>query len=271
MQVIRTVKEMQEIVGKLKNKKIGFVPTMGYLHEGHLSLVEKARENDIIIVSIYVNPTQFDNKEDLEKYPRNFERDERLLKDKVDYLFYPDDKEMYSNCMKYVNYDNKFMNGLCGVRVNHFEGVVTIVKKLFDVVKPSKVYFGQKDYQQCLVVNQMIKDFKLDIEFVMCPIIREKDGLAMSSRNERLSDRDKAVVLFKSLMMCKEMINKGEKDCDKIISKVRDKIESVSDSIDYIEIRDAETLDEIDVISGRVVIALAVFFGEVRLIDNVVV
>lgn len=275
MKIIKTIPEMQEIVSSCGT--IGFVPTMGYLHEAHLSLMRKAREeNDIVVLSIYVNPTQFNNPEDLEKYPRDFERDEKLAeKEGVDYIFYPDDKEMYPQGMKYLDYRNKFMDGLCGSsRPKHFEGVITIVAKLFDIIKPTKTYFGQKDYQQSLIVKQMIKDLNYNIEFVMCPLIREEDGVAMSSRNAMLTagQREKALVLNKSLLLAKEFVENGEKDVA-VLKKDIEKVIGEADEakVDYIEIRNAETLEPVDKIEGKVVIALAVFFGIVRLIDNVVV
>ena len=274
MKIIKTIPEMQQIIST--DKTIGFVPTMGYLHEAHLSMLRKAREeNDIVVLSIYVNPTQFNNPEDLEKYPRDFERDEKLAESVgVDYIFYPDDKEMYPKGMKYLDYRNKFMDGLCGAtRKGHFEGVVTIVAKLFDIIKPTKTYFGQKDYQQALIVKQMIKDLNYGVEFVMCSLIREQDGVAMSSRNAMLTkkQRKNVVVLHKSLQRAKELVKKGGKDV-----VVKEKIAAVitkadEAKIDYIEIRNADTLEPVDKIEGKVVIALAVFFGIVRLIDNIVI
>ena len=277
MQTIQTIQEMQNIISQLKqeNKTIGFVPTMGFLHHGHLSLIKKAREeNDITILSIYVNPTQFNNPEDLEKYPRNFKQDqEQAEKEKVDYIFYPNNKEMYPNGQKPIGYTNKFMKGLCAsTRPGHFEGVVTIVSKLFNIIQPTKTYFGQKDYQQSLVIKQMIKDLNYNIEFVMCPLIREPDGVAMSSRNAMLTkeQRNNAIVLFKSLLSARELIQDGETNTNTIKENIKNIINNIEDTkINYIEIRNSETLENIDEINGKVIIALAVFFGKVRLIDNI--
>lgn len=285
MQIIRTIQEMQNIISQLKHsgQKIGFVPTMGYLHKAHLFLIKKSREeNNVTILSIYVNPTQFNNPEDLEKYPRNFEKDEKLAKkEDVDFIFYPNNKEMYPDGMKYIDYTNSFMQGLCAsTRQGHFEGVVTIVSKLFNIIQPTKTYFGQKDYQQSLIIKQMIKDLDYNIEFVMCPLIREPDGVAMSSRNAMLTkeQRNNAIVLFKSLLSARELIQNNETNTKTIKENIKNIINNIEETkIDYIELRNADTLEEIDQINeinknnGKVVIALAVFFGNVRLIDNIIV
>lgn len=276
---------MQNIISQLKleNKTIGFVPTMGYLHKAHLSLVEKAREeNDITILSIYVNPTQFNNKEDLEKYPRNFKQDQELAGEKnIGYLFYPNNEEMYPNGQKPIEYTNKFMQGLCAeARPGHFKGVVTIVSRLFNIIQPNKTYFGQKDYQQSLIIKQMIKDLNQNIEFVMCPLIREPSGIAMSSRNAMLTKKQKnnAIVLYKSLLSATELIKNGETNTSTIKENIKNIIDNIEDTkIDYIEIRNSETLEKINKIdetnknNGNIVIAIAVFFRNVRLIDNIIV
>ena len=283
MQIIQTIQEMQSIISQLKqeNKTIGFVPTMGYLHQAHLSLIRKSREeNKVTILSIYVNPTQFNNPEDLEKYPRDFKQDQELAeKENIDYIFYPNNTEMYPDGQKPIEYTNKFMKGLCAsTRPGHFEGVVTIVSKLFNIIQPTKTYFGQKDYQQSLVIKQMIKDLNYNIEFVMCPLIREPDGVAMSSRNAMLTkeQRNNAIVLFKSLLSARELIQNNETNPNAIKENIKNIINNIENTkIDYIEIRNSDTLEEINQIdetnknNGNIVIALAVFFGKVRLIDNI--
>ncbi len=274
MKTITTIQEMKDIIPK--NKTIGFVPTMGYLHEAHLSLIKKSKqENDITILSIYVNPTQFNNKEDLKKYPRNIKADKELAeKEGVDYIFYPDNNEIYPEGMKYLEYKNKYMKKLCAEsRPLHFEGVVTIVKKLFDIIKPTSTYFGQKDFQQALIIKQMIKDYNYKIKFNICPTIREEDGLAMSSRNAMLTkeQRKEAVIIYKSLLKAKELIKKGEKNTEKIKNKIKENIETVKEAkVDYIEIRNSQNLKETQDINNSV-IAIAVYFDIVRLIDNILI
>lgn len=279
MKVITSITEMQQEADRLREsgKKIGFVPTMGYLHEGHLSLVREAKKHsDVIVMSIFVNPTQFAPNEDFEDYPRNFDRD-RLLAEKegCDIIFYPDAKEMYPD--KYLTYVEveKITRILCGAsRPTHFCGVTTVVSKLFNIVKPHIAVFGQKDYQQAVVIKKMTSDLNFDIKIIIAPIVREQDGLAMSSRNTYLSpaEREQALVLYQSLKMAEAEILSGENNAEVIKQKIRQMINKKADTlIDYVEIVDSETLEFQTSIKSDVVIALAVKVGKTRLIDNIIV
>ena len=257
-------------------KTIGFVPTMGYLHEGHLSLIRIAREKaDIVVLSIFVNPTQFGPGEDLDKYPRDFKKDEALANQEgVDIIFYPSNSEMYSEgYLSFVEVET-IPAGLCGAsRPHHFRGVTTIVAKLFNAVKPHFAVFGQKDAQQSIVIKRMVQDLNFDLEIVVAPIVREPDGLAMSSRNVYLSEpeRQDALSLSQSLKMAESMIEAGEKDGQVILDMITDRIKSKTHTrIDYVEIVDGEMLKPVRELSGNILIALAVFAGETRLIDNVI-
>ena len=280
MQIIEKAKEMQYICEKIRNsgKKIGFVPTMGALHEGHLSLVRKAREeNEVVVVSIFVNPIQFGPNEDYNRYPRTFESDcEKLKKESVDYLFFPSVEEMYpAGFETYVSL-RKLPNHLCGLsRPGHFDGVATVVTKLFNIVKPYKSYFGQKDYQQAKIIERMVRDLNIDTEVIMMPIVRESDGLAMSSRNAYLNpeERKKAICLYKSLLKAKEMIEGKEKSPEKIKEEMKKLILEIAPDakIDYISIVNPQTLDDVSEIKDTVVVALAVFIGSTRLIDNFII
>ncbi len=280
MKIIEHIIEMQDISLLLKkeNKTIGFVPTMGALHEGHLSLVRKAKEdNDIVVVSIFVNPIQFGPNEDFKKYPRTFDKDKELLqKENVDYIFFPSMKEMYPQGFEtYVNLKS-LPNHLCGLsRPGHFEGVATVVAKLFNIVMPDNSYFGQKDYQQAKIIERMTKDLNMRIKIHTLPIVREKDGLAMSSRNSYLSteERKKALSLYNSLLLAKNLIEKGEKDPQKIKKEMENKIKEIAPDakIDYISIVNPETLEDVEKINDDIVIALAVFIGSTRLIDNMII
>lgn len=278
MKVIKTVAEMQQYANeaRLAGKKIGLVPTMGYLHEGHMSLVDKARfENSVVVVSIFVNPTQFAPNEDLAAYPKDFEADRKKCQEaSVDVIFYPDEKEMYPNIhLTWVDVD-VITKKLCGkTRPTHFRGVATVVAKLFNIIKPNKAYFGQKDYQQSLVIIKMVKDLNFDVKIVTCPIVREKDGLAMSSRNKYLSsdERKEAVVLYQSLERAKWIITEGEKRAATIKFEMKQMIQKTSGEIEYIEVLNAKNLDNLDIIKGKVLVALAVKFGKARLIDNIVI
>lgn len=276
MKIIRTVHEMQAEADTFRQagKKIGFVPTMGYLHEGHLSLIRIARSQaDVVVVSIFVNPTQFGPNEDLDKYPRDFERDERLAKESgADIIFYPSGKEMYpEHYLTYVNVE-KITGILCGTsRPTHFRGVTTVCAKLFLAVKPHFAVFGQKDAQQAVIIRRMVKDLNFDMDIIVGPIIREKDGLAMSSRNAYLSkeERQDALALNESLKLAEDIIAKGEKKTEIIIQSMREHVNSKEHTlIDYISIVHPETLSPLYEIKDRALIALAVFVGETRLIDN---
>lgn len=259
---------------KLKGKKIGFVPTMGYLHEGHLSLIRKAKsENDIVVCSIFVNPTQFGPNEDLDKYPRDFERDNSLLiKEKCDILFYPSTQEMYPNGFFTKVSLNILTDKLCGKsRPGHFDGVATVVTKLLNIVTPDNAYFGLKDYQQFLVIKRVVSDLNIDTNIVGCPIVREKDGLALSSRNVYLTEeqRKSALSLNKSFRLVKQLLSNGVKDPNIIKKEIANYIEGFPfTKIDYVEIVHPETLENIEYITSNFLVALAVFVGEARLIDN---
>lgn len=259
---------------RIQGKRIGFVPTMGYLHEGHLSLVRRSvKENDATIVSIFVNPMQFGPKEDFKKYPRDFKRDEEMLKAVgTDVIFYPTANQMYpKHYYTYVNVEN-ITEGLCGKsRRGHFRGVATVVAKLFNIVKPDIAYFGQKDAQQATVIKKMAQNLNMDLKIRVMPTLREQDGLAMSSRNAYLNpeERKSAAILYKSLLLAKQMTQKGETNPKRIINRMKGLINNVDSSrIDYIEIVDAETLQPVKKIKGEILIALAVYIGKTRLIDN---
>ena len=277
MQIIRSIAEMQRTAEALRRegKIIGFVPTMGYLHEGHLSLLRIARQHaDVTVMSIFVNPTQFGPNEDLDRYPRDFERDERLAKEEgCDVLFYPAVEEMYPQPYRtYVTVD-EITQVLCGKsRPIHFRGVTTIVAKLFNIVKPHFAVFGQKDAQQAIVIKQMVRDLNFNLQILTGPIIREPDGLAMSSRNVYLSaeERKDALNLNHSLLEAKKLIELGERDAQKLQKRIKEiLLQGKSARIDYIEIVDTTNLRPVEKLQGEILIALAVFIGKTRLIDNI--
>ncbi|MBN1895037.1 pantoate--beta-alanine ligase [bacterium] len=276
MKIIRTVGEMQGASeqDRMQGLRIGFVPTMGFLHEGHLSLVRIARSlSDRVVLSIYVNPTQFSPGEDLSRYPRDFERDEALAADAgVDAIFHPSDSEMYPEGFRTSVRVREITEHLCGSsRPGHFEGVATVCLKLFHAVKPHVAVFGQKDAQQAAVIRRMVKDLDLDLEIVTGPIVREPDGLAMSSRNAYLSpvERKQAAVLHESLKTAEGLIRKGEMSAEVIKGRIQDMIAGKSSArIDYVEVVDAESFKPVSRLDSPAVIALAVFFGKTRLIDN---
>ena len=279
MTLIEKLSDMQKQAENicLSGKKIGLVPTMGYLHEGHLSLIRIARKNcDQVITSIFVNPTQFGPDEDYENYPRDMERDCKLAEDNgTDIIFFPSVNEMYPDGYQtYVEVD-QITQTLCGQsRPKHFKGVTTIVTKLFNLTKPHVAIFGQKDAQQAIVIKRMVKDLNMKIDIIMAPIVREADGLALSSRNTYLSSeqRKHASVLYRSLMHAKSMIGAGERNPNLIIKEMTDMINQSSDAgIDYIRIVDTEKLQPVQSISGEVLIAEAVRFGKTRLIDNIII
>jgi len=278
IQIVSTVEDVRNVVKaeKAKGKTIGFVPTMGYLHEGHASLIKKAKEqNDFVIVSIFVNPTQFGPNEDFSVYPRDLDRDSKISEDAgANLIFHPTVDIMYPEGAKTVVEVSGVTEGLCGAsRPGHFKGVTTVVTKLFNIVAPHRAYFGEKDAQQLAVLQKMVIDLNIDIELVPCPIMREDDGLAMSSRNVNLTkeDRSAALVLSKSLKAAKEKILQGEKNVDTIQSLIKNIIEQEPRvTIDYIEIVDGFTLETIEKINGKILIALAAKVGKVRLIDNVI-
>jgi len=277
MRLVHTIAEMKKIVNDIlkSGKSIGFVPTMGYLHKGHLSLVEAARkENDVVVVSIFVNPTQFGPNEDYSRYPRDLERDLRLLEPiGVDYVFNPSVEEMYPAMYSTYVEEVELSKYLCGAsRPGHFRGVCTVVTKLFNIVKPMKAYFGQKDAQQFRVLKRMVRDLNMDVEMIEMPIVREEDGLAMSSRNVYLNpeERKEATRLYKSLLKAKELIESGERDVQKIKSEMLKILDHPLLKVDYVEVVDEETLRPVEKIERKVIVALAVFVGKARLIDNMI-
>lgn len=278
MKVITSISQMQKEVQSQKNDKlsIGYVPTMGYLHEGHVRLVKKAREeNDIVIMSIFVNPLQFGPNEDLDAYPRDFERDSEIAKnEKVDYIFYPSVEEMYPSKPSVTLVIQKRVDVLCGSsRPGHFDGVATVLAKLFHIIQPTRAYFGMKDAQQVAVVDGLITDLHFPIELIPVETVREEDGLAKSSRNVRLTskEREEASVLYKSLKEAEKQIRAGERDIDVIISNMKNTISNNSSgAVDYIEIYSYPELENLEVLEGKIIIAIAVKFTNARLIDNLV-
>ena len=277
MRIVRSPKVMQKICRGLKRegKIIGLVPTMGYLHNGHLSLIRIAgKRSNVLVVSVFVNPTQFGPKEDFNKYPRDFRRDQSLLEQEgCDFVFAPRIKDMYPDgYLTYVNVD-KITGKLEGEkRPGHFEGVTTVVAKLFNIVQPDIAVFGQKDAQQAVVLKKIVDDLNYGIKMIIAPTVREKDGLATSSRNVYLSkeERKQAEVLYQALRTAKEMIKKGERKANKIVSKMRTLISKQPlAKIDYIAITDANTLELLDKLKGEVLISLAIRFSKTRLIDNI--
>jgi len=274
MQVVKTIAELRKIRQQLTGS-VGFVPTMGYLHEGHLALVKHARaENAIVVVSIFVNPTQFGPSEDLGTYPRDLDRDLKLLeKEKTDIVFVPSEEEMYlSEFSTWVEVE-KMTERLEGAsRPGHFRGVATVVAKLFNIVQPTKAYFGQKDAQQAIVIKRMVADLNMMVEIVVVPTVRESDGLAMSSRNTYLSpkERQAATVLFRALSLARQLWQGGERDADKIRYEIKSLIgKEPLAKVDYVSIADAATLEELDMIDRPALASLAVRVGRTRLIDNI--
>jgi len=279
LQVITKPDTIREIIKGVKKKgmTVGFVPTMGFLHEGHLSLIRRASlENDFVVVSIFVNPLQFGVGEDFERYPRDLERDRELARSAgCDLLFVPSSKDMYPQGYATFIDVERLTEGLCGAsRPGHFRGVTTVVAKLFNLVSPSKAYFGQKDAQQALVLKKMVTDLNMDLDLIVLPTVREPDGLAMSSRNQYLTseERKEATVLYKSLLLAKELVESGEKDTHVIRKKMGEVICTAKGAvIDYLEIVDTKELKPLDLINGQCLVAVAVKFGTTRLIDNIFV
>jgi len=279
MKVIKSIPALKSAVRrwKSKNRTIGFAPTMGYLHEGHLSLVRASKKKaDVTVVSIFVNPTQFGPKEDFRTYPRDFERDAGLLKKEgVDVLFYPDADKMYPGGYKTYVEVHDLQDKLCGrSRPGHFRGVSTVVLKLFNIVRPDYAFFGQKDAQQAIILRRMVRDLDLDVRVEVVPIVREADGLAMSSRNTYLGPdgRKAGLSLSRSLRQAKMRIGAGERRPAVILSAMKEMIAAEPLArIDYIEAVDMDTLEPVKEISEGTLIALAVFIGKTRLIDNMIV
>lgn len=276
MKIVETIKEVREQVKAWRKEglTVGLVPTMGYLHEGHKSLIDRAvAENDRVVVSVFVNPMQFGVGEDLESYPRDMERDAALCeKAGASLIFHPEPSEMYPEDFSSFVDMSTLTGGLCGkTRPIHFRGVCTVVSKLFNIVLPDKAYFGQKDAQQLAVIRHMVNDLSYGIEIVGCPIIREEDGLAKSSRNTYLNgdERKAALILSQSLAEGKKALEAGEKDAKKLQSIIIEKIKTEPMAkIDYVEVVDWNTLEPVDTVDGPVLVAMAVYIGKTRLIDN---
>lgn len=276
MVLVKNISEIKDLVSEWKKegKTIGLVPTMGYLHEGHESLIKKAKkENDKVIVSVFVNPTQFGPNEDLESYPRNIEKDRELCEScGVDVVFNPEPVEMYkNNASTYINVEG-LTEGLCGAsRPIHFRGVCTVVSKLFNITMADRAYFGEKDAQQLAVVKKMVEDLNFNIDVVGCPIIREKDGLAKSSRNTYLSKEERvaALILNKSLNLALKKLKNGEASGENVINVIKGVIkEEPLAKIDYVEVVDSKTLKPVKKIENSILVAIAVYIGKTRLIDN---
>lgn len=278
MKIVGTVKEVREQVKEWKKQglSVGFVPTMGYLHEGHKSLMDAARKgNDKVVVSIFVNPMQFGPTEDLATYPRDLDHDAALCESAgVDLIFHPEAEEMYEkDFCSFVDMTG-LTEGLCGkTRPIHFRGVCTVVNKLFNIVTPDHAYFGQKDGQQLAVIKRMVRDLNMDIEIVGCPIVREEDGLAKSSRNTYLSpeERKAALILSKTVALGKELA-KTEKDANKVVEAMKKNIETeLLAKIDYVEAVDALSMAPVEKLEGTCMLAMAVYIGKTRLIDNTLI
>ena len=278
MLIFETIPEIRDFVKREKSrgKTVGFVPTMGYLHQGHLSLVEKAQEEcGAVVVSIFVNPLQFGPREDFSQYPRDFSRDSAMLGDSgVDALFHPTGEEMYPGHHNTFVEVTGVTDCLCGKsRPGHFRGVATVVTKLFNIVQPDRAYFGQKDAQQVLVIRKMVRDLDMPLAVVTVSTAREPDGLAMSSRNVYLTPdhREKAPVLYKSLRAAAEAVSAGERDINKLVGMVKQVINNTEGAVmDYVEIRSLPDLEEKEWLDVPSLMALAVRFGKTRLIDNIV-
>lgn len=279
MKIVETIKEVREQVKEWKKQglSVGLVPTMGYLHEGHKSLIDRAvSENDRVVVSVFVNPMQFGPTEDLESYPRDMERDAALCENAgAALVFHPEPSEMYEDDFSSFVDMNTLTGGLCGkTRPIHFRGVCTVVAKLFNIVTPDRAYFGQKDAQQLAVIRHMVSDLSFGIEIVGCPIIREEDGLAKSSRNTYFNEdeRKAALILSQSLKEGEALIEAGERDVAKVKKAITDKINTEPlAKIDYVEVVDWKTLEPVEKIDGQILTAIAVYIGKTRLIDNFII
>jgi len=277
MKLIEKIADLREEIKRFKRegKIIGFVPTMGYFHEGHLSLMDIARKrSDVLVVSIFVNPIQFGPNEDYNRYPRDLKRDLKLAEERgVDIVFHPDNREMYQeNFQTYVNVE-KLTKGMCGkYRPGHFRGVTTVVAKLFNIVQPDIAVFGQKDVQQAIVIKRMVGDLNFPVEIVVGPVIREHDGLAMSSRNTYLNDeeRKQAPMIYKALKVAREKVKMGNRDAAKLKEIIESTIATAPLArIEYVEIVDDENLEPVSEVKPGTLAAVAVWFGKTRLIDNI--
>ena len=280
MKVIATIEEIRALLARQRGagKSIGLVPTMGYFHQGHLSLMRRCRErDDVVVVSLFVNPTQFGAGEDYQEYPRDLDRDAAMARAVgADVVFAPSDSEMYpAGDATFVEVTGDLTAGLCGAyRPGHFRGVATVVTKLFNIVQPDRAYFGEKDYQQLLVVRRLAADLRLPLEVIGLPTVREPDGLAMSSRNVRLGPREReaATVLYRALLKARELAEHGTRDAGAILARVRETItQEPLAKLQYAELRDLETLAPVERVERPALLALAAHIGGTRLIDNIII
>lgn len=279
MQIVTTIKDVRIQIKEWKKQglTIGFVPTMGYLHEGHASLMKRAKEEcDKVVASIFVNPMQFGVNEDLDSYPRDLEADAKLCDEiGVDLIFHPEVEEMYEDGFCSFVDMNGLTKELCGKsRPIHFRGVCTVVSKLFNIVTPDKAFFGQKDAQQLAVICRMVKDLNMDVEVVGCPIIREEDGLAKSSRNTYLNEEERkaALILSQTIKLGEQMVKDGVKETKELLEAMKANLSKEPlAKIDYVEAVSMENIEKVDIIEGKVLVAMAVFIGKTRLIDNFIV
>ncbi|MDP8217072.1 MAG: pantoate--beta-alanine ligase [Candidatus Kaelpia imicola] len=278
MKIFKTPKSLQSnnLGLKREGKSLGFIPSMGYLHQGHISLIRAARkENDTVVLSIFVNPIQFSSGEDCKRYPRDFKRDCSIARNEgVDILFYPSSDELYPRgYLSYVKVDG-LSSLLCGKsRPNHFKGVTTVCAKLFNIVQPDLVYFGQKDVQQAIIIRRMIKDLNMPFKIRVLPLLREESGLAMSSRNKYLSKtaRDNAASIYKALKEAKTLFENGQRDAVKIKTIFKKKIKEISNvRIDYVDIVDNESLKSLSEVKKKSILVIAIWIDKIRLIDNIV-
>jgi len=276
MKIIKSIKELVDLRKSFNSKKkIGFVPTMGALHQGHLSLVSKSKkQNDVTIVSIFVNPTQFSKNEDLSKYPKPIENDIKILKSfQVDILFIPSYNNIYKKDFSIWIFSDKYTNILCGkYRKNHFKGALTIVLKLFNIVNPNNAYFGKKDFQQCFLIKKMVTDLNLNIKINPVPIVREKSGLALSSRNSylKIEQKEDASQIYKSLRSAKDDFKKNRIESPTLlINSIKKKLNNINIKIQYLEIRDSHNLSIVKKCNNKSIIFFAGFIGKTRLIDNI--
>lgn len=278
MEVLKTIKEVRAAVSSARadGKRIGLVPTMGALHAGHVSLIDRAvADCDFVVVSIFVNPTQFGPNEDFDKYPRDLDADAAICEKAVaDIIFAPSASEMYPSANStWVNVEG-ITDHLCGAsRAGHFRGVTTVCTKLFNIVCPDKAFFGQKDAQQAVVIKRMVADLNMPMEIVVCPTVRQEDGLALSSRNKYLSETERkdALLISKSLKACDKAISDGETDCKTLIGLMKGIISSGAIDIEYLSIVDTQTLQNVSKIEGQTLVAIAGRVGKTRLIDNIFV
>lgn len=279
MEIIPLIRDMQRWseARRLEGKKIAFIPTMGFLHEGHLSLVREGKKHsDVVVVSIFVNPMQFNQQTDFDKYPKSFEQDRQMLEEVgTDALFSPHAPEMYPEGFQTAVEVEKVSQPLCGAfRPGHFRGVATVVSKLFNIVKPHVAIFGEKDFQQCVVIQRMVKDLSFDLEILPMPTIREVDGLAMSSRNARLSvaERQTSLCIARALNSAAEMVQRNERRADQILRSVREILAQQGGvRLEYASLCHPETLEEVSEVTKPTLLAIAAWVGEVRLIDNRVI